>query len=304
MIPAFYANAQDPAPSASVADGKTAILTPDGAYVTPPPGAPLRISREDPANVTRVQNATAWGITDLRTLTPLDLIPRTNASPTGSAPASLTSCSEYETGWYETNSASLYGGHMGIHPQNMPPSFANYCSGSGMGYTDGVSFGTNSWIQAGLAIFPGETRAKWFCQSNDNGQITTLYGLANAYANGATVYTWFSRDSLGIWHTYRYDTGPASIELGCTIARGASGNLQTVGEIQLASSTSAQMGVWQMFDLRYQATSGSWFVPSQLQAYYPFATPCPPYGAGSVASGTITAGSGQACTTGTRAYPS
>lgn len=262
------------------ADGKTSVLTPQGTWITPPPGAPLNIlpKQSDP-------------------------MPGTPA-PASASPAALTTCTPYEAGWYETNSASLYGGHVAVTPQNMPPSFTSFCFGLGLGYTAGVSFGSTSWIQAGFAIFPGETSAKWFCQSNDNGSKNTQYGTANSYGNGGTVYAWFARDSSGVWRTYRYDTGPYSIELPCTITRGASGNLQVYGELQGVTSTSAPMGPWKMSDLRYLPSSGSsWFVPTQLQASYPYGMTCPPYGAGTVSSGVITAGSGQTCATGASPYP-
>lgn len=294
---ALHAGAAGGTPT-RISDGKTAVLTPEGTWIVPPPGAPADIVREDPANISASQSrAASWGPIDLSTLPTVDLAPEAQSQ------ASATSCTDYKAGWYETNSASLYGGHVGIKPQNMPPNPLWYCTGLGMGYTDGVSFGPSSWIQAGLATFAGETGAKWFCQSNDNGATNTQYGTASAYGNGATVYTWFSRDSSGVWRTYRYDTGPYSIELPCNISRGASGNLQTFGEIQGATSTSAPMGPWTMFDVRYQATSGSWFAPTQMQAYYPGGTPCPPYGAGTITSGSFSPGSGATCTTGTSPYP-
>lgn len=277
-----------------VSDGKTPVLTPQGTWIIPPPGAPTRIIEELPGNYMAIHDAPSW-------ITSVD---ESVAQERAASDAmGVLSCTPYQAGWYATDSSSLYGGHMGIVPQNLPPSFTHICSGAGHGYTNGVSFGSTSWIQAGLAIFSGESGAKWFCQSNNNGAKSTSYGTANAYGNGTTVYTWFSRDSSGVWRTYRYDTGPWSVQLPCSITRGASGNLQVYGEIQLASSTSAPMGPWQMFDLRYQATSGTWYVPTQLQAIYPGGTPCPPYGAGSVSSGTITAGSAQACATGTSPYP-
>lgn len=283
--------AKNPAvqPGLLVSDGKTPVLTPQGTWIIPPPGAPMRIIEEDPGNYVTSTTAPAW----------------MSAATQGDAQGDLgiLSCTPYQAGWYATDSSSLYGGHMGIVPQNLPPDFTHICPGAGHGYTNGVSFGSTSWIQAGLAIFSGESSAKWFCQSNNNGAKSTSYGSANAYGNGTTVYTWFSRDSGGVWRTYRYDTGPWSVQLPCNITRGASGNLQVYGEIQLASSTSAPMGPWQMFDLRYQATSGAWYVPTQLQAIYPGSTPCPPFGAGTVSSGTITAGSGRTCATGTSPYP-
>lgn len=279
-----------------VSDGKTPTLTPDGTWIVPPPGAPMLIVREDPANIFHDPAALPWGAVDLAA---------EGADAAGPATEGFvaSSCTPYQVGWYETNLASLHGGHAGIIPQNLPPNTSGFCSGAGMGYSAAVSFGTNSWIQAGLAAFPGESAAKWFCQSNDSDSKSTSYGTANAYGNGATVYTWFARDSLGIWRTYRYDTGPYSVQLPCSIVRGASGNLQVLGEIQLASSTSAIMGPWKSFDLRYQSTSGTWYTPTQVQAIYPYSTPCPPYGAGTVASGGITMGSGLACTTGTSPYP-
>ena len=288
-------------PAAARADGKTAVLTPDGMTIIPPPGAPLLIVREDPSNFTTIVNGTGWG--------PLDTFLLSEAHAPGAGTeadeshAAAFGCTSYKAGWYETDASSLYGGHVGIRPQNMPPNPLWYCTGKGMGYTDAVSFSPSSWIQAGLATFVGETGAKWFCQSNDSGTTSTSYGSANAYGNGATVYTWFSRDSGGTWRTYRYDTGPYSVQLPCSLSRGASGNLQTFGEIQGATSTSAPMGPWQMFDVRYQATSGSWFVPTTMQAYYPGGTPCPPYGAGTISSGVFSPGSGAACTTGTSSYP-
>lgn len=274
------------------ADGKTPVLTPEGTWIVPPPGAPLQIVREDARNVTRVENGTPWGGAFLKSA---------HASPTPTASGVESSCSDYLVGWYETSASSVYGGHMGIHPQNMPPNPLWYCLNTGMGYTDAVSFGASSWIQAGLATFPGEVGAKWFCQSNNEGTTNTLYGPANAYGNGATVYSWFARDSSGVWRTYRYDTGPYSVELGCTITRGAGGNVQHYGEIQGATSTSAPMGPWTMFDLRYEATNGNWYAPSQLHTEN--GAPCPPYGAGSVSGGSFAPGSGASCTTGTSPYP-
>lgn len=295
----------DPTDPDARADGKTAVLTPDGTTIIPPPGAPLLIVREDPANYTTVVNGDEWG--------PLATFLLSEAHEPGTATAhgaegetmtaSISGCTSYKAGWYETDSSSLYGGHVGIKPQNMPPNPLWYCSGKGMGYTDAVSFSPSSWIQAGLATFAGETGAKWFCQSNDSGSTSTSYGSASAYGNGATVYTWFSRDSGGTWRTYRYDTGPYSVQLPCSIVRGASGNLQTFGEIQGATSTSAPMGPWDMFDVRYQSTSGSWYVPTTMQAYYPGSTPCPPYGAGTISSGSFSPGSGATCSTGTSSYP-
>lgn len=284
------------------ADGKTPILTPDGTWIVPPPGAPLLIVREAPGNYTTEAGATSWGPLDTLLLSHAHSPSTENANGEGPATAAF-GCSSYKAGWYETNSASLYGGFVGIKPQNMPPNPLWYCTGKGMGYTDAVSFSPSSWIQAGLATFAGETGAKWFCQSNDSGSTSTSYGTASAYGNGATVYTWFARDSGGTWRTYRYDTGPYSVQLPCSIVRGASGNLQTFGEIQGATSTSAPMGPWQMFDVRYQDTSGAWYTPSQMQAYYPGGTPCPPYGAGTISSGAFSPGSGAACTTGTSSYP-
>ena len=262
-------------------DGRTPTLTPHGTLIVPPPGTPMRLVLEEGFNVSRAPDAASWGEDGV----------------------SASACTRYRVGWYATDSSSLWGGHMGIVPQHMPPLATWYCPGQGMGYTNGVSFGSTSWIQAGLATFAGELGAKWFCQSNDYGTKTTLYGPASAYGNGATVYTWFARDSSGVWRTYRYDGGPYSVELGCTLNRGASGNLQVFGEIQGATSTSAPMGPWRMFDLRYLSTNNQWYVPSTLQAFYPGSTPCPPYGAGSVTGGWIDAGTGKACTTGTSAYP-
>lgn len=279
-----------------VSDGRTPTLTPDGTWIVPPPGAPMTIVREDPANVVDDPDALPWGAVDLLRSSAGDLSPSTEEG------ISAQSCVPYVVGWYETNLATLYGGHAGFVPQNLPPNTSHFCSGAGMGYSAAVSFGTYSWIQAGLAVFPGESSAKWFCQRNDSGTLSTSYGTANTYDNGATQYTWFARDSSGIWRTYRYDTG-FSIQLPCSITRGASGNLQVLGEIQSASSTSAVMGVWDTFDLRYQDTSGSWFRPTQVQSMYPYSTPCPPYGAGTVSSGVIQMGSGLSCTTGTSPYP-
>lgn len=289
----------EPEPGAR-ADGKTPVLTPDGTYIIPPPGAPLLIVREDPASYTTDADAADWG--------PLDTLLLSSAVEPAADPGAgegmtASTCTRYRAGWYETDSSSLYGGHIGIIPANMPPNPLWYCSGMGMGYTAGVSFATSSWIQAGLASFSGETGAKWFCQSNDNGVTSTSYGSANAYGNGATVYTWFSRDSGGTWRTYRYDTGPYSVQLPCSISRGASGNLQMLGEIQGATSTSAPMGPWTLFDSRYQATSGTWYAPTQMQAYYPGSTPCPPYGAGTISSGAFSPGTGATCSTGTSSYP-
>jgi hypothetical protein len=264
-----------------LADGATAVLTPQGTWITPPPGAPMLIL---PAESSREE-------TDERTIV-------------DEVTFGALACTRYQVGWYETNSVGLHGGHAGIKPQNLPPNTQHYCTGMGMGYTAGVSFGSNSWIQAGLALFPGETAAKWFCQANDSGAKTTRYGSANAYGNNVTVYTWFARDSSGIWRTYRYDTGPYSIELPCAISRGAGGSLQVYGEIQGATSTSAPMGPWAMLDLRYLPSTGSqWYVPSQLATSYVGSTPCPPYGAGTVSGGTILAGTSRPCTVGTSAYP-
>lgn len=265
-----------------------AVLTPQGTWIVPPPGAPRLIVLDTAPDALPPVDETAspWMPTEER-----------------DAGMRVSACTPYEAGWYETNLATLHGGHVGIIPRNNPPSFTNFCSGMGLGYTAGVSFGSNSWIQAGLAIFPGEAKAKWFCQANDNGAYTTRYGSANAYSNGATVYTWFARDSGGTWRTYRYDTGPYSVDLGCSISRGASGNLQLYGELQGVTSTSAPMGPWDMFDVRYQDTSGQWWVPSQMQASYPYGMTCPPYGAGTIASGVLSPGSGRVCTGGTAAYP-
>lgn len=288
--------------SPTIADGKTATLTPEGTLIVPPPGSPMTLIKEDPNAVTITHDALPWGPEDLHAGP--EIGPGTPISgPGGDLTAST--CTNYRAGWYETNDAAIWGGHMGIVPQNMPPSGSNYCSGTGMGFTDAVSFGGSNWIQAGLAIFPanGETSAKWFCQSNNNGVLDTRYGSANAYANGATVYTWFARDSSGVWRTYRYDTGPNAVELGCTLTRTTGGNLQTFGEIQGAISTSAAMGPWEMFDLRYLDTDNQWYRPTQLQAFYPGSTPCPPYGAGTVSAGAFTTGTGMACPTGTSPYP-
>lgn len=279
----------------TVSDGRTQVLTPQGTWIVPPPGAPLAIIAE-PEEVAVISNGTPWGLADF---TP-------EATPTtGVAAMSTSSCTGYRAGWYATDQGYLWGGHAGIRPQNLPIDTSKYCPGTGMGYTDGVTFGMMSWIQAGVVIFPGETSAKWMCQANDDGTLTTKYGPANAYGNGATVYTWFARDSAGVWRTYRYDTGPYSVELGCTIVRGHTNGdpLQVFGEIQGAMSTSAPMGVWSMFDLRYLGTDNVWRVPTNLQAHYKSGTPCPPYGAGSVLAGVINAGSGTACATGTSAYP-
>ena len=285
-------------PEPGVSDGKTPVLTPDGTWIVPPPGAPMLIVREDPRNIHNDADALDWGAVDLLRSSADDLAPSNQSGEMG-----IQSCVPYEVGWYETNLASLYGGHAGVIPRNLPPNTSNFCAGAGMGYSAAVSFGTYSWIQAGLAVFPGESSAKWFCKSNDSGTLSTSYGTANSYGNGATVYTWFARDSGGVWRTYRYDTGPYSVQLPCSLTRGASGNLQVLGEIQSASSTSAVMGPWDTFDLRYQSTSGTWYTPTQVQAMYPYSTPCPPYGAGTVSSGVITMGSSQSCTTGTSAYP-
>lgn len=278
-----------------VADGKTAILTPQGTWIVPPPGAPLAIVADTP-NVTTETGGAPWGVESV-------------AEPSASSGASamgVSACTRYRAGWYETNDWYIHGGHAGIRPANLPAVTTNYCAGTGMGYTAGVAFGgENSWIQAGLVTFTGELSAKWMCQSNVNGALTTKYGPANAYGNGATVYTWFARDSGGVWRTYRYESGAYSVELGCTISRGSTNGepLQAFGEIQGATSTSAPMGPWTMLDLRYLDTSGVWRVPTQLQAQYPGGTPCPPYGAGTVSSGAFVAGSGKACTTGTSSYP-
>ena len=278
-----------------VADGNTAILTPQGTWIVPPPGAPLAI-RLETDEITTVVNGSSWGMEPIAAPT----LPATEPEA-----LALASCTPYRAGWYETNNYNLYGGHAGIIPQNLPVNTANYCSGTGMGYTAGVSFGGPNWIQAGIVTFPGESTAKWMCQANNNGALTTNYGLPNSYGNGATIYTWFARDSLGIWRTYRYDTGPFSVDLGCTIVRGSTNGepLQAFGEIQGATSTSAPMGPWTMFDLRYMATNNVWYAPTQLQAHYKSGTPCPPYGAGVVSSGAFVAGSGQTCSTGTSPYP-
>lgn len=278
-----------------VADGKTAILTPQGTWIVPPTGAPLLIA-PNTESVSTEFNGTPWGVGDV-------LAPPTAA---GASNLATTSCTRYRAGWYETNDWYIHGGHAGIRPQNLPAVSASYCTGKGMGYTAGVAFGGEySWIQTGLVTFPGEVAAKWMCQANNNGAFTTKYGPANNYGNGATVYTWFARDSAGVWRTYRYEPGSYSIELGCTIARGHTNGepMQAFGEIQGATSTSAPMGPWTMLDLRYLDTGGTWRVPTQLQAQYPGGTPCPPYGAGTVSSGAFVAGSGQACTTGTSGYP-
>jgi len=294
-VPLALAASDDPELPTGVADGKTAVLTPQGTWIVPPTGAPLAIIASN-EEITTVINGTQWGVADFS----LDAAPTDDI-----APMATSSCSTYRAGWYETNQGYLWGGHAGIKPQSLPVDTSKYCAGTGMGYTDGVSFGGQNWIQAGLVIFPGETSAKWMCQANNGGSLTTNYGLANSYGNGATVYTWFARDSLGIWRTYRYDTGPFSIDLGCTLVRGhTNGNpLQTFGEIQGATSTSAPMGPWTMFDLRYLGTDNVWRVPTTLQSYYSSGTPCPPYGAGMVSGGAFVAGSGKACTTGTSAYP-
>lgn len=297
VAPTLGAQALDEGPPLP-SDGSTPVLTPDGTWIVPPPGAPALIVREDPSNVYHDPDALEWGAADLLFSAAQEPAPSEDTRDVG-----IQSCVTYMVGWYETNLASLYGGHAGFIPRNLPPNTSHFCSGSGMGYSAGVSFGTYSWVQAGLAVFPGESSARWFCQSNDSGTLSTSYGTANAYGNGATVYTWFARDSSGVWRTYRYDTGPYSVQLPCSITRGASGNLQVVGEIQSASSTSAIMGPWEGFDLRYQDTGGTWYVPTQVQAMYPYSTPCPPYGAGTVSSGVITMGSGLSCTTGTSAYP-
>lgn len=288
---AFFAAPAAATPT--VGDGMMAVLTPEGTWIVPPPGAPLVIIAPEDEGTTETDGS-SWG-----------LDPITPRSP-GASTSLFDSCSNYRTGWYETNDYDVWGGHAGIRPQNLPPVMTDYCSGKGMGYTDGVAFGgENSWIQTGLAIFPGELLAKWMCQSNNNGALTTKYGSANAYGNGATVYTWFARDSGGTWRTYRYDTGPYSVELGCTLSRDSTNGepLQAFGEIQGASSTNAPMGPWTMFDLRYLDTSNTWYTPGQLMAHYGSGTPCPPYGAGTVSSGSFAAGSGQACTTGTTSYP-
>ncbi|MFA5862566.1 MAG: hypothetical protein WDA16_12815 [Candidatus Thermoplasmatota archaeon] len=287
-----------------VADGKTPTLTPEGTLIVPPPGSPMLLVAADPSEVTIVTDALSWGPADITEATVGPGIgPGTPiGEPTGGV--GVLACTNYRAGWYETNDATIWGGHMGVIPANMPPTASNYCSGTGMGYTDAVSFGGSNWIQAGIVLFPNtETSAKWMCQSNNNGVLDTRYGTANSYANGATIYTWFARDSGGVWRTYRYDTGPFAIELGCTLTRTTSGNLQTFGEIQGGTSTAAAMGPWSMFDLRYLDTDNQWYRPSQVQAFYPGSTPCPPYGAGTVSGGTESVGSGKACTTGTSPYP-
>ena len=282
------------ATAAGVADGTTAILTPQGTWIVPPPGAPLLIAAAiDEATI--AVDSTASTAADI-----------SGAPAEPSLTVTTLSCTNYRAGWYATDNWNLWGGHAGIRPQNLPVNTAYYCPGKGMGYTAGVTFGgAYGWIQAGVVTFPGELTAKWMCQANDQGAFTTKYGPANAYGNGATVYTWFARDSSGVWRTYRYDTGPYSVELGCTISRGdtAGEPLQVFGEIQGATSTSAPMGPWEMFDLRYLGTDNQWRVPTQLQAHYRSGTPCPPYGAGVVSGGSFTAGSGQACSTGTTSYP-
>ena len=293
LAPTFY-HAAPVAAATGVADGKTAILTPQGTWIVPPPGAPLLIAAamDDAAAAT---DSAPWTVSNL-----------SSTEPELSLATSTSSCTNHRAGWYATDNWNLWGGHAGIRPQNLPVNTAYYCPGKGMGYTTGVAFGgAYGWIQAGVVTFAGELTAKWMCQANDNGVLTTKYGPANAYGNGATVYTWFARDSSGVWRTYRYDTGPYSVELGCTISRGdtAGEPLQAFGEIQGATSTSAPMGPWEMFDLRYLGTDSVWRVPTQLAAHYRSGTPCPPYGAGVVSGGSFTAGSGQACSTGTTSYP-
>lgn len=295
VLPSIASSTEEPA--AVVSDGKTSTPTGRGTFIVPPPGSPMRLVQEDPARVTIAADAHPWGPADLTETA------NTQHEPARPSEGSADTCTNYRAGWYVTDASSLWGGHMGVIPRSLPPDTTYYCTGKGMGYTDGVAFGSNRWIQAGLAIFPGESSAKWFCQSNDSGTFDTRYGSANAYGNGTMVYTWFARDSGGTWRTYRYDTGPWAVELGCTISAGASGHLQVLGEIQGATSTSAPMGPWDMLDLRYLYTDNTWYVPTQVQAQYPGSTPCPPYGAGTVSSGYLYAGSGKACTTGTSAYP-
>jgi hypothetical protein len=277
-----------------VADGKTAILTPEGTLIVPPPGAPLAIAPQVADAGETITNGTPWGV--------VDAFSGPSVSPQYQ---SFGSCQDLRAGWYETNQGYLWGGHAGIALANLPASFTSICSGDGMGYSDGVNFGNQNWIQDGIVTFSGESSAKWMCQSNVNGVLTTKYGPANSYGNGATVYTWFSRDSSGVWRTYRYDTGPYSVELGCTITHGDSGGapLQAFGEIQGATDTNAVMGPWTMLDLRYEDTTGTWYNPTQLQALYASGTPCPPYGAGTVSSGSFVAGTNEACSTGTSPYP-
>ena len=274
------------------ADGKTAVLTPQGTWIVPPPGSPLTLV-SDTADATTIADGTPWGVEEI-----------TPESGSGES-LSVASCTPHRAGWYATDNYDLWGGHAGIIPQNLPVATTEYCAGTGMGYTAGVSFGGPNWIQAGIVTFPGEVTAKWMCQANDNGALTTKYGPANAYGNGATVYTWFARDSSGIWRTYRYDTGPYAVELGCTLSRGSTNGepLQAFGEIQGATSTNTPMGPWTMFDLRYLGTDNVWRVPTQLNAHYRSGTPCPPYGAGTISGGAFVAGSGQACSTGAWAYP-
>jgi hypothetical protein len=296
IIPAAaYATSLAKAQGAGVADGKTAILTPEGTLIVPPPGAPLAIAPQVANAAETIHNGTTWGLVD-----------GFSATTASGAYDSFGSCQDLRAGWYETNQGYLWGGHAGITLANLPASGTSICSGDGVGYSDGVNFGNQNWIQAGLVTFPGDSGAKWMCQSNVNGAMTTLYGTANTYGNGATEYAWFSRDSSGVWRTYRYDPGASySTELGCTISHGDSGGapLQAFGEIQGATNTSAVMGPWTMLDLRYEDTTGSWYNPSQLQATYAAGTPCPPYGAGTVTSGSFEAGSNEACSTGTTSYP-
>lgn len=225
------------------------------------------------------------------------------SEPANPGPAIAAACTDYRAGWIENSYTSTWGGYQYYVPYE-PVSFTSMCAGYGHGYTDGVSFGANSWIQAGIAQYAsdhgaGIDGAKWFCQSNNNGVLDTRFGPANQYTSGIGVDTWFDRDSAGIWHTYRYDTGPYSIELGCTISRGAGQAVQHFGELQGATSTLQQMGPWHLSDFKVRsATDGVWYQPSQVYAFYA-STPCPPYGSDwPPGAGVVLPGSGQHCTPG------
>lgn len=302
-LPIFSVIATQPATSApTLGDGTTPTVTPQGTFIVPPPGAPMLIV---PApDVVEVTDALGWGPEFL----PDPLAPSSPASAEGATgsrgDAGALACTNYRVGRYETNDFTISGGHAGIIPNNLPPDTSAYCAGTGMGYTVAVSLGANSWIQDGLAVMKGESRAKTFCQANNNGALTTRYGPANAYDNGATVFLWFARDSSGVWRTYYYQTGTPSFDLGCSLtAPAASQPVQWFGEIQGATSTAAPMGWWWMYDFRYLHTGGSWYNPSTVRAFYPGATPCPPYGAGGVNQGFIKPGSGRPCDVGDSPYP-
>lgn len=295
LLGAQAVNAKQLAPPSElqVSDGKTPIPTGHGTTIIPPIGAPMIILPD--AEGVLDETALPWGVWDL-TQDPA-------STPGTEGDVSTDACTNYRTGWYENSHPETSGGHMGAIMYT-PNSFTYFCAGSGLGYTNGVSFGGSNWIQTGKAMFSGETSAKWFCQANNNGALTTKYGPANQYASGTKHYLWFARDSGGTWRTYRYDPGGPSYELGCTIVRAAGGNVQFFGEIQSASSTSADMGPWRMDTFQFQDYwNGIWYLPPSVTAFYPGGTPCPPYGAHVITSGYTLPGSGQACTTGSSPYP-